>query len=172
VLTGDPVAPEIGQWSYSNAEASGPGGTFSSDTALADAWISIAPGSPQCGGTTMVGLGGWETHTIESFYGNTVKSERREYQRTIRNFSSGVCHSYQDQLTFQRTHSVSCPKYYVGAGPVKPGCKLNFEKTLLGMRNNCEDKCKTDDGQQARDRSRLSRPRRPHVVALVSLQEP
>lgn len=147
-LTGEPVEPVIGDWYYFNGNAAGPGGNFSSDSGLIDAWIAVAPGAPECGGTTMIGVGQWETVTIESFYGNTVSRERREYRRTIRGNTGGVCSTYEDYLTFLRQRPVSCPTWYAPGGPLKPGCKLNFSARILGVRNNCEEGCRDDGGNR------------------------
>jgi YD repeat-containing protein len=138
-LTGEPIAPIISPGIYFNGEVAGPGGNYSTEQGIVDAWIAAAPGSPQCGGTTMVPITAWEPETILSQYGNALQRERREYQRSIRNFSSGTCHLFQDQITIIHSMSVSCPSGYTGAGPVKPGCKLNVSLTVLGARNNCED---------------------------------
>jgi len=87
----------------------------------------------------MVGLDSWADYLKLTQYGNALKEQRREYRRNIHNFSSGTCHNFEDQITLSRSHSVTCPSGYAGAGPVKPGCKLNFSANIIGIRNNCED---------------------------------
>ena len=140
-------SPILGNWRYFNGEVAGPGDYFASDADLAQAWIDTAPGSPQCGGTTVVGTGAWVTVTTESGYGGVVSRERREYHRSIHNFSSGTCHLFEDNLTFVRDRSVTCPQHYGPQNGGLPGCKVSLTARILGTLNYCEG-CDSDSGQR------------------------